>query len=319
MKKYFIFIILVLILFSTVKTDDIKTKRMVAITIDDLPLNSKLYPQAKDQKRFTIRLLKTLKNNRVPAIGFVNEKKLYKNNKIDPVKVEILNLWLQAGMDLGNHTYSHQDLHKVPVDDFINDIKRGETILRPLMKKRGKELIFFRHPYLHTGRTMEIKEQVEKFLKNQLYRVAPVSIDNSEWIFAFAYGKALGRGDKELADRIADAYIIYMDKMFAYYEKQSRKLFGYEIRQILLIHANVLNSNHLHRLIGAIRKRGYTFISLSKALEDKIYTSKDTYTGPGGITWIHRYGITQGKRRKIFVGEPEVPKFISEIVKSTYK
>ena len=137
MKKFIIFMAILSILFLSLRADRTESKRMVAITIDDLPLNSKLYPQAKDQKQFTIRLLKSLKKNRIPAIGFVNEKKLYKNGKINPLKVEILNLWLRAGMDLGNHTYSHPDLHKVPVDDFIKDIMLGETILRPLMKKRG--------------------------------------------------------------------------------------------------------------------------------------------------------------------------------------
>jgi hypothetical protein len=160
---------------------------------------------------------------------------------------------------------------------------------------------------------------VERYLDKHQYIIAPVSIDNSEWVFAFAYEKALQKGDNRLAERVASSYIKYMDSMFAYYEDQSRKLFGYEIRQILLIHANLLNSHHLNRLAKVIKKRGYTFIPLAKALEDKIYTSKDTFTGAGGITWIHRYAITQGKRGKIFAGEPEVPKFVSQMIKSSYK
>jgi len=61
------------------------------------------------------------------------------------------------------------------------------------------------------------------------------------------------------------------------------------------------------------------FASLTKALQDKIYTCKDTYTGPGGITWIHRFAITQGKKGKIFAGEPEIPKFVSEMIKNAFK
>lgn len=319
MKKVILLVIWFFVLAGSLQGRPSQTKRMVAVTIDDLPVNSKLYPQAEAQKEITQRLLKGLTENAIPAIGFVNEKKLYKKGKIDPGKVEILQLWLQAGMDLGNHTYSHPDLHKVPVNDFIKDIAAGEVILRPLMKKYKKQPVFFRHPYLHTGRTVAIKRRVEQFLYERKYVVAPVTIDNSEWIFAFAYERALKKGDGKLAEKIVASYIEYMNDMFAYYEDQSQKLFGYEIRQILLIHANILNSRTIRQLAATIKKRGYTFISLARALEDRVYTSLDTYTGPGGITWIHRYAITKGQGGKIFAGEPQVPPFISEMVQGSYK
>ena len=116
--------------------------------------------------------------------------------------------------------------------------------------------------------------------------MAPVSIDNSEWIFASAYEKAGLQKNSTLQKKIAAAYLVYMDQMFAYYEQQSDALFGYQIKQILLIHANVLNSEYLGHLIKNIQARGYRFVSLDRALKDRAYSSKDTYTGPAGITWI---------------------------------
>jgi len=220
MKIFICLLILATFLIPSLDADHFQTSRKVAVTIDDLPVNSKIFPDAKNQKQITSRLLKALCENQVPAIGFVNEKKLYKNKKVDPLKIEILNLWLQAGLDLGNHTFSHPDLHRIPVDDFIKDISLGETILRPLMQKAGKPLKYFRHPFLHTGRTMAIKNKVETYLKNLNYQVAPVSIDNSEWVFAFAYEKAIIKNDKPLKKKISAAYIKYMDAMFEYYEEK---------------------------------------------------------------------------------------------------
>jgi len=296
-----------------------KNSQEVATTIDDLPFNSKMYPDTLSRKKAFIKLLKTLTSYQVPVIGFVNEKKLYKNNYLDQGKVEMLNLWVQAGLELGNHTFSHPDLHKTALEDFKEDVIRGEPITKNILKKNGKTLQFFRHPYLHTGLSLAIKKNLEVFLDNRGYRIAPISIDNSEWIFASAYEKTLMKKDTQLIKKIVSAYITYMDDMFAYFEDQSRRLLGYEIKQILLIHANLLNAHHLDLLLKKIRTRGYTFITLSRALTDKAYKSKDTYTGPAGITWLHRWALTRGKKGEFFKGEPEVPEFVKDSAKSLYR
>lgn len=59
-----------------------------------------------------------------------------------------------------------------------------------------------------------------------------------------------------------------------------------------------------------VKKRGYQFISLDEALKDKAYTSPDTYAGPGGITWVHRWAVTAGKDDDFFRGEPRTPAFV---------
>lgn len=57
---------------------------------------------------------------------------------------------------------------------------------------------------------------------------------------------------------------------------------------------------------------GYRFIALDEALKDSAYASEDRFTGPGGITWLHRWAITAGKSGDFFAGEPEVPAFVRE-------
>ncbi len=284
-------------------------RRTVAVTIDDLPVNS-VRNDVTTQTTITRKLLQAVKAHQVPAIGFVNEIKLLTNGQRDEKRVALLRMWIEAGLDLGNHTYSHPDLHRIPLDTFKEDVIRGEEVTSGLLKARGRALRYFRHPFLHAGNNIETKREFEKFLAERGYRIAPVTIDNSEWIFARAYDNALMRGDKQMAKRVAEAYIPYMDKKFAYFEQQSMALFGYEMKQVLLIHSNSLNADYFDKLARMIEKRGYEFISLDEALTDKAYTSPDTYAGPGGITWIHRWAITAGKDDDFFRGEPETPAFV---------
>ncbi len=216
-------------------------------------------------------------------------------------------------MDLGNHTYSHFDLHRMPLEDFQKDVVRGEETTKALLESRGKTLRYFRHPFLHTGRSLEVKRGLDAFLANRGYTVAPVTHDNGEWIFALAYATAGNRGDREAQARVAEAYLPYMEAKFAYFERESRGLFRREIPQVLLIHANSLNADHYPALAKMIRARGYTFVPLADAIADPAYASPDTFTGPGGISWLHRWALTRGGDGLSNPEEPRVPKFVLEL------
>ncbi len=60
-----------------------------------------------------------------------------------------------------------------------------------------------------------------------------------------------------------------MNSVLDFYEKQSKSLLGYELKQILLVHANTINANHFEAMLQMMKKRGYQFISLEEALRDK--------------------------------------------------
>jgi peptidoglycan/xylan/chitin deacetylase (PgdA/CDA1 family) len=285
--------------------------RRVAVTIDDLPLVGVPEGDADDYRRVTERLLAALGRHGVPAVGFVNESRLVRDGWPEGEDLrDHLQMWLDAGLELGNHTYSHPDLHNIPLQEFEAEVIRGERVTRVLVESHGGRLRYFRHPYLHTGRDTGTRRDLEEFLAARGYRVAPVTVDNSDWIFARAYQKAAERGDTRTMKRVADAYIPYMESKFEFFERNSRDLVGYELPQILLLHANLLNADHFEALAEMIRERGYTFISLEEALEDEAYSLPDTYTGPGGITWLHRWAMTRGVDRSFFRGEPATPDFV---------
>ena len=287
--------------------------REVVITFDDLPVGGTVNFTVADWERITRDLVSALKRNAIPASGFVNEWKLQPEGAVEPRRVAVLRQWVEAGLELGNHTRSHLDLHSTPLEAFKQDVLLGETITRQLLAAAGRPLRFFRHPFLHTGRTRETKHAFELFLKERGYRVAPVTIDNYDYMFANAFDRAK---DSALRQKIAEAYLEYMTDVVAYYERQSSAIMGREMRQVLLLHATALNAGTMDALARMFKKRGYTFISLERALEDPAYESADTYIGPGGITWLHRWALTSGKRRPFFAGEPIIPDWIEKAAAS---
>jgi len=82
--------------------------------------------------------------------------------------------------------------------------------------------------------------------------------------------------------------------VFDYYEKFSKELIGYEPKQIILLHGNWLEADHIGELFDLLRKRGYKFISLQDALSDSAYSLPDEYVGEEGTNWIDHWAITRG-------------------------
>jgi peptidoglycan/xylan/chitin deacetylase (PgdA/CDA1 family) len=283
-------------------------KRYIAFTIDDLPVVS-TRKDINNRREITKKILGHIKKARIPAIGFVNEGKLYSNGKLDDAQVDLLRQWAGAGLELGNHSYSHKSLNAIDLAVYEKDILDGETVTKELMKAKGKALRYFRHPYLQTGLSMVVKAGLGVFLKEHGYTIAPVTVDNADWIFASAYDKAFDIGDKDLMERVGEAYVPYMENKIDYWERQSVKLFGREVRQTLLIHANFINSDYLDDLAKMFKKRGYEFVTLEEALKDKAYLLPDTFIKRAGISWLHRWALDRG-RETILPDEPKVPDFV---------
>lgn len=285
--------------------------RTIAVTIDDLPTVSVTGNHIETSERITRDLLAALRRAGVPAVGFVNEQKLQPAGDVDPRRVALLQQWIDAGFELGNHTFSHPDLHRVDPAAYEQDIVRGEAVTRRLMTSAGRRLKYFRHPFLRTGRSAEVRARIIAFLADRGYVVAPVTIDNSDYVFAAAYDRAHAADDADLAARIADTYVDYMASVVEYYEAQSLVIVGRPISHTLLLHASALNADTIGRLLARLKARGYGFVTLEEALTDPAYASRDEYFGPGGITWLHRWALTAGKRG-IFAGEPSVPDWIAQ-------
>ncbi|MBP7866081.1 MAG: polysaccharide deacetylase family protein [Acidobacteria bacterium] len=287
--------------------------RVMVVTVDDLVGVQVPGGSPADFRAMTETLLGKLKAADVPATGFVNMAKTRRDGRTVPELAAILDLWLDAGMELGNHTFSHPSLHAVSPEVFEKDVVLGEEGLREAIEARGGRLRYFRHPCLHTGRSLEVRQRVNDFLAARGYTVAPVTVDNGEWIYASAYRCCFDLGDLEGARRIREDYLGYMLRKVAYFEDQSRKLFDREVPQVLLVHANALNAHCIDRLLAGLRERGYDFVPLADALADPAYASADTFTGRGGISWLHRWALSRGCKRDFFGDEPEVPRWVCEI------
>ena len=245
----------------------------IAITIDDLPLVASMMNTPGNQQRSTERftkLVEALTDNNVPAIGFVIA------GAIEKGQWAFLEKFRAAGLMIGNHTYSHRSLNQIGAEKYIADVDRADKILEPILT--GPK--YFRYPYLAEG-NKQSKPIVLAYLADHHYTVAPVTIDSKDFQFnEQLYKVPYHSRENYILNKMKPRYLAYIWQQTLKAEKRSK---GQPAKQILLIHANLLNSYLLGDVIQMYKQNGYRFITITEALENPApilsYPAPDKVTG----------------------------------------
>jgi peptidoglycan/xylan/chitin deacetylase (PgdA/CDA1 family) len=267
--------------------------RTVALTIDDLPFvaahdDRPMQPvDAQAAAAANRRILSALARHHVPVTGFVIQKGVEELGM--DAGSQILQDWTTHGFDLGNHSYAHLDFNDLTVEQFEGQIIRGETTFVPLMKAAGRNPEFFRFPYNHTGDNREKHDAIAVFLAQRRYRLAPCTIETSDWLFNRAYGRILARHDGASAARLRAEYLAFTAEQIDYFDGLSRKVLGYNPPQIMLIHDNQLNADVIEDLLAIFEKKQFRWISLSDAEADAVYRRPETFITKFGPMWGYRW------------------------------
>ncbi|UII31853.1 polysaccharide deacetylase family protein [Fulvivirga ulvae] len=265
--------------------------KTVAITLDDLLVAGASGYTIEEIEDVNDRLLGHLDKLDIPVTGFVNEKSLYIKGEIDR-RSEVLSAWARRDkLTLGNHTFSHPSFHDTKLEDFKSEVLKGEIITRMILDEVGKPLRYFRFPFNSAGSDSTSKASFEKFLEEKGYVIAPMTVESSDYIFNTLYKKAKKEGDKKQMNKVSQAYLHHTDTLFEFFENMALETQGRSIPHIFLGHVNELHADIMPQLVGLLKKRGYTIISLDEAMKDEVYQQKDPYVGKWGFSWMHRWNV----------------------------
>lgn len=250
----------------------------VAVTIDDLPFVGPVAP-GDSWTAATARILAALAERRAPVTGFAVCDRLGSGGEA------IARQWLAAGAGLGNHTADHRAVDDVEPAEWSRRV--GEC-KRRLAAIAGREIRWFRFPYLRTGETPERRDAAARALARLGHDQAPVSIDTSEWALVRPYVDALERGDRETAAAIGLAHVDHVRAAALRYRVIARRRSGRDPAHVLLLHANALAADHLGAALDALAAEGFRFVELGEALADAIYRAPDRYAGAVGLSVLYR-------------------------------
>ncbi|MFA6237634.1 MAG: polysaccharide deacetylase family protein [Bacteriovorax sp.] len=237
----------------------------MAITIDDLPVHGPL-PAGMSRADIAKKMLSVLKKEKIPEVyGFINANKA----ELQPDSKQVLKLWVNSGYPLGNHTYTHMSLNKYSSSDFERDIKANESMLAELNAKMNWH--YFRYPYLQEGDTLEKRNDIRKYLSQNAYEIAQVSVDFEDWSWNEPYTRCLAKKDTKAIKWLESTYMQNALGKLEETRKITNALFKRDISHILLLHIGAFDAKMLPALIKKYKAQGVEFISLSEALKDDVY------------------------------------------------
>jgi peptidoglycan/xylan/chitin deacetylase (PgdA/CDA1 family) len=236
----------------------------VALTIDDLPGTVEPMP-GYPKSRVMTELIATLQAHGVTnAVGFVN------GVAASDADAQLgLTRWIEAGLAVGNHTFSHRSARELGAVGFLEDVARNQAFLLPLL--HGATPQFFRFPYLERGNSPEERIQITQALAQQGYRVANVSIDFADWAFVQAYVRCTARGDEAALRSLSEGYLQNAVAALTWSVEAGQRLFGRTVPQVLLLHALVPTARNLDALMTSYEEQGVRWIALEEALRDEAF------------------------------------------------
>lgn len=254
------------------------TRPILAVTLDDLPFVGGLGP-GDSRPAAMGRIIAALRKHSAPATGFVVCERMDDG-------AAVLELWLAAGLDVGNHSTTHAHIDAVTLADWRGDVCGcGER----LAAQTGAPVRWFRYPFLQMGATVALRDSALAIVRGCGHEVAHVSVDTGEWALVKPYVDALQARDTARARAVGEAYVDHVLTAIGHYRDVARARAGRDVGQVLLLHANALAADWLDELLKAVEGCGWRFVSLTEALADPIYQLPDDYAGPIGLSWLYRF------------------------------
>ncbi len=259
----------------------------VALTFDDLPVHSSLPPSLSrsDVARSVIEALRA--SQAPPTYGFVNAKGL----EGPPDNAEVLRLWRAAGHPLGNHAYSHMDLHANTPAAFEQDVLAGEKALRESMG--DGDWLWFRYPYLREGETLEKRRAVARFLKDQGYKVAQVTLNFDDWAYNDPYTRCVAKNDGAGIEWLEQSYLRRAEASLESGRAAARLAYGRDIAHVMLLHIGGFQTVMLPKLLGLLQQHGFRLVTLQEAQSDPIYAVDPDQALPTGATLLDQMMVAK--------------------------
>lgn len=241
---------------------------MIAFTFDDLPAHSAL-PPGVTRLEVADGVIKALKAADAPAMGFINGVATER----EPASAPVLAKWRAAGFPLGNHGWSHANLDQLSDDQFLSELKRNEPLLQSLMG--GQDWHWFRYPFLAEGGADPAKRaRIRTLLAGQGYKVAPVTMDFSDWAYNDTYARCAAKGDAAAIAQMEAAWLAGAEANIVRYRAMSKALYGRDVPYVLLMHLGAFDAHMMPRLLDLYRRHGFRFVSLEEAMRDSVYKAE---------------------------------------------
>lgn len=250
--------------------------RQIAITIDDAPMGDGPYFSGERRGQM---LRQRLKQSGVEqALFFVI------TGQIDAEGDQRLRNYVEDGHKLGNHTHSHPSAHRLDWEEYLAEVARADSILKP----RQGFAPLFRYPYLHEGQDSLTRESIRRGLLDLGYANGYVTVDTYDWYLHALVREAKAEGKSIRLNALRQWWVDHQLQNVEFYDSVAVATLGRSPQHVLLLHENDLTALFIGDLVQQLELEGWEIIPATQAYSDAIasYVPETLFLGQGRVAAI---------------------------------
>jgi len=226
------------------------------------------------------KMVDALKRNEMPpTVDFIAAR------WSDP---ELQEKWLKAGNLIGSLTFERQKAHGFTAEEFIDDLKKTDQVLSPLMIKDSQRQRYFRYPRLKRALNPGDQSVVGAYLKKTGYAEVPATIDSLDSKFSELFCKASSRGDQACANLIKGYFTPLLLDSALRARMIANEIMGRDVKHIMMLEATQFTSDNLDEILKFCKRMGVKFITLDEALADPFYQRTTREGGSEAVDLLRR-------------------------------
>ncbi len=231
----------------------------IALSFDDAPTGASPYMTGLERTEMLIGKLDSLEIEQV--VFFVKTDQLpFHNGRMR------LDMYVQAGHILANHSHSHNHPYEVGASAYIEDIRVADSILAEI----PGSVKWYRFPYLNEGSAIQVRDSIRQALDSMHYQHGYVTVDNYDWYLNKLFRDAVA-ADKQIdMEKLEQTYVEILWNAISFYDSVAVEALERSPKHVLLLHENDLAALFIDKLIEKIRNEGWTIITPTEAYKDPI-------------------------------------------------
>jgi peptidoglycan/xylan/chitin deacetylase (PgdA/CDA1 family) len=230
----------------------------IALSFDDAPRAFTALIPGSDRPGL---LVEALKESRVSQVVF-----FCNTSRFDDAGKARIKMYSDNGHLIANHSDSHPDLNSLEPEKFWENVMLADKTLKQDAHFRR----WLRFPFLHEGKTKEVRDNIREKMKSAEYRNGYVTVDTTDWYVDSLVQKKISEGYSVDRKKLGAAYVLMMMDTVEFFDRLAVKVLKRSPKHVILLHENDIAALYVKDLIAALRAKKWKIISPDEAYKDAI-------------------------------------------------
>lgn len=191
--------------------------------------------------------------------------------------------WIDAGFEVGNHTFSHRRASSMTPAEYLADVERCHLEMESIGALPSDSKRYFRFPYLDRGKSQHERSEVRSGLAKMGYTTVHATVDFYDHEYEAPMARAAASGDEQRLRRIEDRYVQVATRALCQRAALLEKRHGKAVVQIPYFHFGLVSTRSMTKLLGRLAELNAESRPIAEGVEEPIHKEFEADVSRNGL------------------------------------